>query len=372
MFSSDDESCDSLDFFDQSRNNISPREDSTSDDGRRDKEDEYDRESDGGRSTTSSSLSRLKKRVTFPTEDNLVFIREIPPRDFYSDSDSPTDSCGSEDSQSDSESDDLGEELSDKLQICSENTPSTTIAKGKYEISTTRKSVNKVAQITGASLNNKSDANKKVSVKKRRIKSAPPSLESKSTQEKPKAKVLKPRAKSATVRSNDKSKVNVKKVKVKSSKESKKCTNTKLKPTGSTTTNEMSDTVNGGCAGIIEVDTRVIKQTNDIHIVKAHRLSNSNDNLWSLIDCDSRDSVSCTGTGNGIYNMNKSFDHISKRSVSNNNERPDVRAMSTTDRRLYSWLMANGNVPNPRYQTPSISPLWDCSQTESQTVKAHI
>ncbi|OWF46382.1 hypothetical protein KP79_PYT09307 [Mizuhopecten yessoensis] len=365
MFSSDDESCDSLDIFDQSET-----EKSTADDW---PGEEDDRESDGGRSTSSSCVSRLKKRVTFPTEDNLVFIREIPPRDFYSDSDTQVDSCDSDNSSSDAESDDLEDEIVEKLQICTENTSSATVSKGKYEISkSTRKTINKVAQITGANLNSKTDTNKKVSVKKRRIKSAPPSLESKSLLDKPKPKVLKPRAKSATVKSNDKPKTSVKKVKANVSKEGKKCAGTKVK-CKSASKQEVNDTLNNVCGGIIEVDTRVIKPANDEQIVKTHHLSNAKDNMWSLIDCEGHSSMSCNGTGNGVYNsVNRSFEQISGKSTSNYRERPDVRTMSTTDRRLYSWLMANGNVPNPRYETPSISPLWDCSQMEGHAVKAHI
>ncbi|KAJ8305991.1 hypothetical protein KUTeg_016536 [Tegillarca granosa] len=51
----------------------------------------------------------------------------------------------------------------------------------------------------------------------------------------------------------------------------------------------------------------------------------------------------------------------------------DMSVMSKNNKRLYSWLMANGNIPNPRDEAPSIAPMWDSSQTaisENSIIKA--
>lgn len=377
MFSSDDESCESLYLSDPSDIDEPVTHAvhvySTSDERRNDcddrRSDDDDRDSVGGHSTSSSSISRSKKRVTFPTEENLVIIREIPPRDFYSDSDTPSDTCESDESSSDTESEDLDEDIAEKLNICTEKIPPDTASKGKYDVGTSSgKTVTKVANITGVSLIDQLEPPKKP-LKKRRIKSAPPSLETRAQQDKSKPKVFKPRAKSATTAKScvDKSKQSVKKTKSnKGFKEIKKCVSTKVKRGVSPKATSITEdpTMTSVC-GIIEVDTRVTRGDNssDVPLLPSPRLRATNDTFWSVIDCKGPRN----GKVNGMYSVDngRPTDH-------NGHQRPDVRTMSATDRRLYSWLVANGNVPNPQHDTPSISPLWETNQTESHVVKAHV
>jgi hypothetical protein len=39
------------------------------------------------------------------------------------------------------------------------------------------------------------------------------------------------------------------------------------------------------------------------------------------------------------------------------------RPLSQTDKRLYSWLLANGRIPGPEQRSPCISPMWDTKQS---------
>lgn len=52
-------------------------------------------------------------------------------------------------------------------------------------------------------------------------------------------------------------------------------------------------------------------------------------------------------------------EHCAITELSQSGDRP----LSQSDKRLYSWLLANGRIPGPEQQSPCISPMWDTKQS---------
>jgi len=343
--------------------------------------------SDKSSSTNCSSVSRCKKRVMFKSDDNLVLIREIPPRGFYSESDTDTAAESDEFSDEKSDQDESDEEDEDNdslgLEKCEKIESKNTATKGRYDVGkASSKNTAKVAHITGATIDNAD--NKKTTKKKvvRRTgtgKKSPPlseidktsktmdkSKSSKAKQQGTRSKLAKKVSDKIDKNSN---KINTTKPKSKFEKRCKSAPPT-LERTSPMNASRKSDKING-FYGISNMCANVIRTTTDN---QPKCVLSPDEKLWRLFDCsgttdrdisarkkiiESSDFNSNTYVTEGENSVCKPSTH----SYSNGHRRQDVNAMSATDRRLYSWLMANGNIPNPQQESPSIAPLWESSHS---------
>ena len=300
--------------------------------------------------STTSRDSKKKKKVTFQSDENLVLIREIPARSLL----------GRWTLESDSASD--GEEESPPKGTVSQ--VSDCMAKGNYEVrKSTGRTAAKVAAITGATLPKKAEGKRTVrrrSVKRDKRKEVP-SQSSNETEEPLKAKGRNGRVKGGKKHCN---KTNKSKVKERG----------EQKEGGEVPGVSVSKdvTVKGQVANCqdsfkdpSEPKPSVLDSSSAVRIVNL--LDNSCDKALNPIQKIEK-----------VYIVEEEFSHNSRDvldAMIQSSDRIDVRAMSKTNRRLYSWLMANGNIPSPQQESPCIAPMWDSASgavhgTHHSVVKA--
>lgn len=333
--------------------------------------------------STANSDSKKKKKVTFQCDENLVLIREIPARSLL----------GRWTLESDSESE-VEEEGPRRAAVA----PQHCIAKGNYEVKkSTGKVAAKVAAITGATLPTKPEgkrtARKRLVKKEKRKEIASENTNETEESSKPKGKNSRvkggkkhgskgPKAKSNERREQKEGEGPTAPNKTMTSQteyggptafnktvlvtshtdcgqnrsmESTETTTTStiavesrefclteprassaIEPRGSSATEHRASSAKTVSAmRIVDLlddsydrDSNPIKQIEKVYIVEENYSQNSRDFLDAMIQ---------------------------------SSDRLDVRAMSKTNRRLYSWLMANGNIPNPQQESPCIAPMWDSS-----------
>ncbi|XP_062572948.1 uncharacterized protein LOC134234918 [Saccostrea cucullata] len=289
--------------------------------------------------STANSDSKKKKKVTFQSDENLVLIREIPARGLFS----------RWTLESDSESDTEGES-SQRVRA-----PNNCIAKGNYEVKkSSGRTAAKVAAITGATLPKKAEskrATKRRSVKKEKRKEATVS-DSNGNEEPPKTKGKGARVKGGKKHSNKGSK--------------SKCKNEqKDSATDDSVPQNIASSVT---SSPVTIPPKCEKNSGDVERIPNAK-SNTAVRLVDFLDNN------CDKDANPIKRIEKvciveeeftqnSTDFLD--AIIQSSDRLDVRTMSKTNRRLYSWLMANGNIPNPQEESPCIAPMWDSSCPASQ------
>lgn len=282
--------------------------------------------------STANSDSKKKKRVTFQSGKNLVLIREIPARSLLS----------RWTLESDSESDCEGEGVQ-RAEISHNNC----IAKGNYEVrKSTGRVTAKVAAITGATLPKKSESKrttKRRSAKKEKRKET--SL-SESNRNEDISKTMK--GKSARSKGG-------KKCGVKSSK-SKSMDKNEQKDSQSEETGSRSRLKAPYVTTLTQHCERACNEAGK----PSAKESDSASRLMDLLD---RNTDPIKKIEN-VYIVEEEFSQSSRDfmdAIIQSSDRVDVRSMSKTNRRLYSWLMANGNIPSPQQESPCIAPMWDSS-----------
>ena len=295
-------------------------------------------------STSSSITAKPKKRVTFESDDNLVLIREIPRR-----CKSKTDS---EFSDSDSDEIDVDCALRDDVFYSS---ATSCMAKGRYEVKkSSGRTAAKIAAITGASLmdtrnrlgNARNAAKKKTGRREKRKKVTSDTPEVSETNKTPKQKQNKEKQPKKIPAKKPEGK-SVSKPKVNKSKDEKNTNNISLEieiKSHEISVKTHCDNCNKQC----EENCSYASQTST-----TKRLSE----LFHKDD----ETTSALKTLQKVCMVENEFLTINKNNGLQCSERLDVKSMSKTNRRLYSWLMANGNIPNPQHQTPSIAPMWETS-----------
>lgn len=315
--------------------------------------------------STANSDSKKKKKVTFQSDENLVLIREIPARSLL----------GRWTLESDSESE--GEEEGPRRAAV---TPQHCIAKGNYEVKkSTGKVAAKVAAITGATLTKKPEGKRTArrrSVKKDKRKEI--ACENTNEME----ETSKPKGKNGRVKGGKKHGSKGPKTKSKEKREQKEgegptSPNKTVLVTSQTECGENKSTESTETMTSIAIESREFsaKESSEFRSKEPwgssateHRTSSAKTvsavRIVDLLD------DSCDRDSNPIKQIEKVYiveENYSQNSrdfldaMIQSSDRLDVRAMSKTNRRLYSWLMANGNIPNPQQESPCIAPMWDSS-----------
>jgi hypothetical protein len=275
--------------------------------------------------------------VTFQSDKNLVLIREIPGRNLLS----------RWTLESDSESEEEQQNVPQGA-----ITHNNYIAKGNYEVrKSTGRVAAKVAAITGATLPKKSEykrTTKRRSTKKEKRKET---SFSDSNGNEDISKTMK--GKGARVKGG-------KKGNVKSSKSK------------STDKNEHKDTQSEENGPRSRLKTSYVTTATQ----PCDRVCNGASKFSPPKDCDSAsrlmDLLDRSRDGDtdpikkieNVYIVEEEFNQNSRDfmdAIIQSTDRVDVRSMSKTNRRLYSWLMANGNIPSPQQESPCIAPMWDSS-----------
>lgn len=340
------------------------------------------------KSESGTSNGKPKKRVTFCSGENLVLIREIPPRENKSDTDTAVESDSettSSESESETEQGGLEEE---KVTVTKQNT----IQKRNYDVSqSSGKSLAKVAQITGAKLPQQQDKNKPQEVKKtiRRRKKRPVSEEVTETATKNVSKNKNVKGKQIpkpkTVKTNKPEKPE-NEIKVTAQAKTKVKEPCKVVGAKTSVTRERPKSAPVETAGSDHCSScpqcfRKNRSSDSNFItgiggIRCQCLNNNSSKAFWEIESDLSD----------LRRMDNIFQHNNNRNRGVQNgltsqsmhefssfHKLDMSLMSKNNKRLYSWLMANGNIPNPRDEAPSIAPMWDSSQTamsENSIVKA--
>lgn len=265
---------------------------------------------------TEQGNKKSKKRVMFKCGDNLVMIREIPPREPSLQSETSEESCS--DSESESSEEEESEESDDSC------------TKSNNDLKTTKKPNLRVARIIREApivmkeVKPKEQTTKRPNRKRltRKVRKESHKEETKTVEKisiKPKQIQLKPLERDNLKLSEtkcNKTHIKKKKISVKNRTESPAlkanldCKNSKI---------------------ILAERTR-LKQSKSLLEKREKNYSVSR----SLV-------ISEDYTEESI---------ISDISV-------DQEPLSQSDRRLYSWLLANGRIPGPEQQSPCISPMWD-------------
>lgn len=313
----------------------------------------------------SESCTSNKKRVTFQTGENLVLVREIPPRGF--------DSSGSESDKSIDSNSDLEEESSENDDVLDRKIHASSFANSElgkinYGIRKPKaKTMSKIMKITSTPVfGEKNETNNgKKKITKRRIKSANAILEpsknvSKSFKTLDKTSscgTAKLRVRSArSVISTEKDFGKISKS-VKGNEKAKSKSSKFFKSKSPKKIDSMSEKIN-------------ILALNDLTDTVPESAMSANDKLWKLFDSDGGNCIETEKVSSPEISNNKTIDSSIKHDVKqsgNEHIRQDVRSMNTTDRRLYSWLMANGSVPSLRDEVPSISLMWGDTSNQYNT-----
>lgn len=299
--------------------------------------------------STANSDSKKKKKVTFQSDENLVLIREIPARSLL----------GRWTLESDSESE--GEEGALRR---GNLTPQHCIAKGNYEVKkSSGKVAAKVAAITGATLPKKIEGKRSTrrrSVKKDKRKEIA-SENSNETEESSKLK-----GRSGRVKGGKKHGSKGPKAKSKERREQKEGEG----PAAPSKTVLVTSPTEGGENKSTESTEPRASSATEPRASSATEPRASSSKSVSAVRIVNLLDDSCDRDSNPIKQIEKVYiveENYSQNSrdfldaMIQSSDRLDVRAMSKTNRRLYSWLMANGNIPNPRQESPCIAPMWDSS-----------
>lgn len=321
--------------------------------------------------STANSDSKKKKKVTFQSDENLVLIREIPARSLL----------GRWSLESDSESENE-EEDPRKAAVA----PQHCIAKGNYEVKkSTGKVAAKVAAITGATLPKKPEGKRTArrrSVKKDKRKE----IACENTNET--EETSKSKGKNGRVKGGKKHGSKGLKAKCKERRElkegegptaSNKTVTSQTECGGPTAPNKtvtsQTECGQNNSTNSTETTTSIAIEPREFS-AKEPRVSSATEHRASSAKTVSAVRIvdlldnSCDRDSNPIKQIEKVYiveENYSQNSrdfldaMIQSSDRLDVRAMSKTNRRLYSWLMANGNIPNPQQESPCIAPMWDSS-----------
>lgn len=266
---------------------------------------------------------KSKKRVMFKCGDNLVMIREIPPRESNPDSDTSEESC------SDSESESSEEDSDESSNSCNNkvNIETRIVKKPNARVS----KIIREAPLLFKDLKPKEHVVKRPTKKRiaKRIKKE--SLSKEDIQNKNVEKIsIKPKQIQLKTQEKDVLKVSESKL-IKSHIRKKKISiNRTESPTLKT-----------------NIDCKNSK------IILSERLKRKPNK--SLLEKRDRNNIP-------PKSLVTSEDFIEESVISDISQSTD-RPLSQTDNRLYSWLLANGRIPGPEQRSPCISPMWDTKQS---------
>ncbi|KAK3090519.1 hypothetical protein FSP39_012448 [Pinctada imbricata] len=302
-------------------------------------------------STSSSITGKPKKRVTFESDDNLCLIREIPPR------------CRAktESENSESESDEIDVDCSGSDDVFVSNS---TIcgAKGRYEVKKpSGKTAAKIAAITGASLldmRNKNTKKRTGKRDKRKTGNTDAANDGEHSKSGGKQKPAKAKTKKTTTKKQD-VKSNAPKNKTCKSKEDKDQGNgTSQQKSESLSESRVGDLSNSSSKSNLYLNGNHENEDKNCVGLSSNQTSQSG-STKRISDLFDKDGSNAIQTLNKVCMVENEILTIHKSNDLPCMDRLDIKSMSKTNRRLYSWLMANGNIPNPQHETPCISPMWD-------------
>lgn len=272
--------------------------------------------------THAVTKKKPKKRVMFKCGDSLVMIREIPPREPSLDVETSEESCSEE---SESESSDT--ESADSDQGCN----------NKPEVKPCRKINPRVARIIREApleIKQKDPAVRRPTKKRvvRRPKKDPPPVTKESPQQKLMEKVsLRP--KQIHIKGPERDTLKIADSKPGKSHIKRK----KVVPISRTDSPVQRGNIDCKNSKIVLSERLKQKPTKTLLSKRERHVDSPR-----LSDVSDKFSEQCVITD-----------------LSQSEERP----MSQTDKRLYSWLLANGRIPGPEQQSPCISPMWDTKQS---------
>lgn len=271
----------------------------------------------------SNGNRKCKKRVMFKCGDNLVMIREIPPRESIPDSDTSEESC------SDSESESSEEDSDESSNSCNN--------KVNIETRTVRKPNARVSKIIREAPLLFKDLKPKEHIVKR-----------------PTKKRIAKRIKKDSLSKEDIHNKNVEKISIKpkqiqlktQEKDVLKVSESKL----------IKSHIRKKKISINRTESPTLKTNLDCKnskIILSERLKRKPNK--SLLEKRDRNNIP-------PKSLVTSEDFIEESVISDISQSTD-RPLSQTDKRLYSWLLANGRIPGPEQRSPCISPMWDTKQS---------
>lgn len=271
----------------------------------------------------SNGNRKCKKRVMFKCGDNLVMIREIPPRESIPDSDTSEESC------SDSESESSEEDSDESSNSCNN--------KVNIETRTVRKPNARVSKIIREAPLLFKDLKPKEHIVKR-----------------PTKKRIAKRIKKDSLSKEDIHNKNVEKISIKpkqiqlktQEKDVLKVSESKL----------IKSHIRKKKISINRTESPTLKTNLDCKnskIILSERLKRKPNK--PLLEKRDRNNIP-------PKSLVTSEDFIEESVISDISQSTD-RPLSQTDKRLYSWLLANGRIPGPEQRSPCISPMWDTKQS---------
>ena len=265
----------------------------------------------------SNGNRKSKKRVMFKCGDNLVMIREIPPRESNPDSDTSEESCSdSESASSEEDSDESSNSCNNKVNI---------------EKRIVKKPNARVSKIIREAPLLFKDLKPKEHIVKR-----------------PTKKRIAKRIKKESLSKEDIQNKNVEKI--------------SIKPKQIQLKTQEKDVLKVSESKLIKSHIR--KKKISINRTESPTHKTNLDCKNSKIRLKRKPSLLEKRDRNNIppKSLVTSEDLIEESVISDLSQSTD-RPLSQTDKRLYSWLLANGRIPGPEQRSPCISPMWDTKQS---------